>query len=65
MYLSAHEDDISVRPQPIQKDLHHLDETLIGQNLQSLRKGFLTGKRLVAVNTALRIRVRICKQQIK
>lgn len=36
LYLCTHENDVCVRPQPINEDLHHLDETLVGQNLQFL-----------------------------
>lgn len=41
-HLGTHEDDVSVGPEPIDEDLHHLDQPLIGQDLQLLQEGFLT-----------------------
>lgn len=57
LYLRTHENDVRVRPQPIHKDLHHLNEALVGQNLQPLRKRFLAVIRLVAVLAVLGVDV--------
>lgn len=44
LYLSTHEDDVGIRPQPVHKDLHNLNEALIREDLQSLGESFLTVK---------------------
>lgn len=60
-YLSTHENDVCVRPQPIHNDLHHWNQPLIGQNLQPLREGLLTVDGVVAVYADLGVRVHLYK----
>lgn len=58
-YLGTHEDDICVCSQPVDKDLYHLDQALVGQDLQLLQQGFFTGDRLRAALAAFRVRVQV------
>lgn len=58
-HLGTREDDVRVCPQPVDKDLHHLDQALIGQDLQLLQLGFFTRDRLRAALAAFRVRVQV------
>lgn len=58
-HLGTREDDVRVRSQPVDKDLHHLDQALIGQDLQLLQLGFFTRDRLRAALAAFRVRVQV------
>lgn len=61
-HLGTHEDDVRVCSQPVDKDLHHLDQSLIGQDLKLLQQGFFTGDRLRAALAAFCVRVQICRE---